>query len=210
MSPFSSFSGMTRRKFLNASVATTACTVLPGGHAAGLLSSGYNQPSGKSTLNPNWKDEGVLDLTNSPHAKLKTVPIRAVEIKQGFWSPRRATNVNSSIPSMHDELLEHGRMDNFLRLENRSSAPQRGPVYSDSDVYKWAEAVGFALQSEPLPELRRTTDDMIQTIVAAQEKSGYLNTYFVGDHTAQRMLTHTQEGGHELYCIGHLLQGAIA
>jgi DUF1680 family protein len=213
MSPFSSLSslsGMTRRKFLNASVAATACSVLPGGYAAELLSSGSDQPAGKSTLNPNWKDEGVLDLTNSPHAKLKTVPIRSVEIKQGFWSPRRATNVSSSIPSMHDELLEHGRMDNFLRLENRSSAPQRGPVYSDSDVYKWAEAVGFAMQSEPLPELRRTTDDMIQTVVAAQEKSGYLNTYFVGEHLSQRMQPKIQEGGHELYCIGHLLQGAIA
>ncbi len=37
--------------------------------------------------------------------------------------------------------------------ENRT-APQRGPVYSDSDIYKWMEAVGFALQSGPLPELR--------------------------------------------------------
>ena len=40
-------------------------------------------------------------------------------------------------------------MDNFLRLEGKSDAPQRGPVYSDSDIYKWIEAVGFALQSGP-------------------------------------------------------------
>ena len=48
---------------------------------------------------------------------------------------------------MRLELIEHGRMDNFLRLEGKSDAPQRGPVYSDSDIYKWMEAVGFALQS---------------------------------------------------------------
>jgi uncharacterized protein len=210
MSNLPSLSRMSRRNFLNASVATAACTLLPQAHAESYLPDSASSPANGSTLTPHWKDEGVIDLNNSPHAKLKTVPIRAVVIEQGFWSPRRATNVSSSIPSMRDELVEHGRMDNFLRLENRSSAPQRGPVYSDSDIYKWAEAVGFAMQSAPLPELRRTTDDMIQTVVAAQEKSGYLNTYFVGDHTAQRMLPKTQEGGHELYCIGHLLQGAIA
>jgi uncharacterized protein len=202
--------GMDRRTFLNASVATAACALLPQVHAESAFFAAIDPPAGKFAPTPNWKDEGVLDLNNSPHARLKTVPIRAVVIEQGFWSPRRATNVSSSIPSMRDELIEHGRMDNFLRLENRSTAPQRGPVYSDSDVYKWAEAVGFALQSDPLPELRRTTDDMIQTVVAAQEKSGYLNTYFVGEHLSQRMQPKIQEGGHELYCIGHLLQGAIA
>ena len=56
------------------------------------------------------------------------------------------TNLESSIPSMQSELIDHGRMNNFLRLEGKSSAPQIGPVYSDSDIYKWTEAVGFALQ----------------------------------------------------------------
>ena len=47
-----------------------------------------------------------------------------------------------SISSMRQELLDHGRMDDFLRLAGQSQAPQRGPVYSDSDIYKWMEAVG--------------------------------------------------------------------
>ena len=47
-----------------------------------------------------WKDQGVLNLANSPYAKLHTVPVRAVTIDEGFWSKRRKTNVESSIPSM--------------------------------------------------------------------------------------------------------------
>ena len=40
------------------------------------------------------------------------------------------------------KLLEaNGRMDNFRRLIGKSDANQRGPVYSDSDMYKWTEAV---------------------------------------------------------------------
>jgi DUF1680 family protein len=158
----------------------------------------------------NWKDAGVIDLSNSPHAKLKTVPVRAVTIQDGFWSQRRKTNLVASIPSMHDELLEHGRMDNFLRLQGKSSEPQKGPVYSDSDIYKWTEAVGFQLQVDDNPELRKTADAMIRDVAAIQEPSGYLNTYYNGDRKPLRMQYDTQTTGHELYCIGHMLQAAIA
>jgi len=34
----------------------------------------------------------VIDWNNSPYAKLKTVPVRAVTIEDGFWSQRRKTN----------------------------------------------------------------------------------------------------------------------
>ncbi len=50
-------------------------------------------------------------------------------------------------------------MNNFLRLVGKSDAARHGPVYSDSDVYKWTEAVGFALQSGDRPELRADRRD---------------------------------------------------
>ncbi len=51
---------------------------------------------------------------------------------------------------------------------------------------------------------------MIRDVVAVQEPSGYLNTYFVDDRKPLRMTYPTQTTGHELYCLGHMLQGAIA
>jgi len=50
--------------------------------------------------------------------------------------------LSASIPSMHDELLEHGGWK-LSSTRGMSSEPQKGPVYSDSDIYKWTEAVGF-------------------------------------------------------------------
>jgi DUF1680 family protein len=197
-------------------IATTAAAILPPAlaHAkqgpAGLLSMLSATPPPPAPQGESWKNAGVLDLANSPYAKLKSVPVRAVAINNGFWSQRRKTNLASSIPTMRDELLSHGRMDNFLRLEGRSTAPQKGPVYSDSDIYKWAEAVGFALQTADQPELRQSTAAMIRDIVATQEPGGYLNTYYVDNRKSLRMQYDTQTTGHELYCIGHMLQGAIA
>jgi DUF1680 family protein len=199
---------LTRRTFL-ASAAAAVPTALAKPTAGGLFTLLADEP--RAAAAPvTWKDSGVVDFSRSPFAKLKPVPVRAVLLQEGFWSRRRNTNVEASIPSMHDELIAHGRMDNFLRLTGKSSAPQKGPVYSDSDIYKWTEAVGFTLQSGDRPQLRASTEAMIRDIVASQEPGGYLNTYFVADRKPLRMQYDIQTTGHELYDIGHLLQGAIA
>ena len=136
--------------------------------------------------------------------------MRAVTITGGFWGQRREINVTKSIPTMHDLLEANGRMNNFRRLVGKSTAAQSGPVFSDSDVYKWTEAVGFVLQSGDRPELRASAEKLIDEVVAVQEPSGYLNTYYQDDRKSLRMLPQTQTTGHELYNIGHMLQGAIA
>lgn len=176
----------------------------------GLLSFSKSAPDSTGVSDAAWHDAGVANFSRSPFARLKPLPVRAVTIEDGFWSRRRKTNAASSIPTMHDQLVAHGRIDNFLRLEGKSQEPQKGPVYSDSDIYKWLEAAAFVLQSGQQPELKKTADAMIHDVVAAQEPGGYLNTYFVEDRKPLRMLYPTQTTGHELYNIGHMLQGAIA
>jgi DUF1680 family protein len=203
-----------RRKFVASAISASAISVLPGTQKllsgfAGALG-GRQQNSVALTITPPWRDQGILNLAKSPYAKLRSVPVHAVTIETGFWSPRRETNVTSSIPSMGKLLEVNGRMDNFRRLTGKSTAAQRGPVYSDSDIYKWIEAAGFAMQSGERPELHAVVDKDIREIVAAQQPDGYLNTYYVLERAAQRMEPKTQQHGHELYNIGHLLQGAIA
>ena len=174
--------------------------------------SSLGQQSAAPTLldNPSWKDQGIENLSRSPYAKLKNIPVHAVTIESGFWEKRRVINVEKSIPSMHDLLEANGRMNNFRRLIGKSAAAQSGPVYSDSDIYKWTEAVGFTLQSGAYPELRASAQKFIDDVVAAQQPNGYLNTYYVGDKAALSMTVQTQTTGHELYNMGHYLQGAIA
>jgi DUF1680 family protein len=201
---------VSRRKFIETSTAAAAAAYVANPALAFALGKPSAAARGVDSTQVPWRDQGVLNLANSPYAKLHSVPVHAVTIEDGFWSKRRETNVKSSIPTMRDQLLEHGRMDNFRRLVGKSSEPQKGPVYSDSDIYKWMEAVGFALQSGELPEVHNQTAAMIKEVIAVQEPSGYINTYYVQDRAEQRMLQKTQRDGHELYCLGHMLQGAIA
>jgi uncharacterized protein len=198
-------SKISRRKFVASAATVAAASSLPLQNLMAVA--GGSRPS---PIDSDWKAEGVLFVDKSPYAKLHNVPVHAVTITQGFWGARREINVDKSIPSMEKLLEANGRMNNFLRLAGKSEAKQTGPVYSDSDVYKWTEAVGFALQSGDRPELRELTEKIIKEVVAVQESNGYLNTYYVDDRKKDRMAPDVQRTGHELYNLGHMIQGAIA
>ena len=156
----------------------------------------------------NWRNEGIIYLDHSPRAVMHPVPVHAVKLGAGFWEERRRVNVDSSIPTMLDLLEAHGIVDNFRRLGSHKEAPRRGPLYTDSDLYKWMEAVAFVLQSGDNRKLRAKFDELTAIIAGAQEPSGYLNTNYVGDKEKLRFTEMYRS--HELYCLGHLLQAAIA
>ena len=205
---------VSRRRFLTTAAGSTAASMLAPPAIASASRNLFGSPEWfdlgiSGDLLP-WRDQGVINTSKSPYAKLHSVPVRAVTIEEGFWYKRRKTNVENSIPTMRQELESHGRMNNFRRLVGKSSAPQSGPYFSDSDIYKWIDAVGWALQSGDQPELHHVTDSMIHEVVAIQEPGGYLNTYYQGDRASLRMTQHDQEVGHEMYCLGHMIQGAIA
>ena len=203
---------ISRRQFVTTAISAAALSTLPArrSFAGSTATQGVTRSEVPLTDSPGWRDQGIENLAKSPHAKLRDIPVRAVTITGGFWEPRREINVTKSIPSMHDLLEANGRMNNFRRLIGKSNAAQSGPVFSDSDVYKWTEAVGFVLQSGDRPELRAIAEKIIDDVVAVQEPSGYLNTYYQDDRKPLRMTVQTQTTGHELYNIGHMLQGTIA
>jgi DUF1680 family protein len=83
-----------------------------------------------------------------------------------------------------------------------------GFVFQDSDFSKWIEAVGYSLTQHPDPELEKIADDAIDIVCAAQQDDGYLDTYYIingKDKIFSNLRDH-----HELYCFGHLTEGAVA
>lgn len=83
-----------------------------------------------------------------------------------------------------------------------------GMVFQDSDAGKWIEAASYVLMNEPDSELEQEVDALIERIAGAQDQDGYLNTYFTIKDRDKRW-TNLLEA-HELYCAGHLMEGACA
>lgn len=83
-----------------------------------------------------------------------------------------------------------------------------GFVFQDSDFAKWIEAVGYSLSQHPDPNLEQIADEAIDIVCAAQQEDGYLDTYYI-INGKDRIFTDLRDH-HELYCFGHLAEGAIA
>jgi DUF1680 family protein len=83
-----------------------------------------------------------------------------------------------------------------------------GFVFQDSDFSKWIEAVGYTLARKPDEELERIADEAIAIVCAAQHQSGYLDTYYIINNMDE-IFTNLR-WNHELYCFGHLTEGAVA
>jgi DUF1680 family protein len=100
----------------------------------------------------------------------------------------------------------------FNALPEEGKAPEDdkfyGFVFQDSDFSKWIEAVGYSLAVHPDSDLEKTADEAIDIVCAAQAENGYLDTYYIIGGM-DRIFTNLQDH-HELYCFGHLLEGAIS
>ncbi len=83
-----------------------------------------------------------------------------------------------------------------------------GMIFQDSDAAKWLEAAAYSLAVHPDAELEHTADGLIELIEAAQDKDGYLNTFFTVKDREKRW-TNLLEA-HELYCAGHMMEAACA
>ena len=83
-----------------------------------------------------------------------------------------------------------------------------GFVFQDSDFSKWIEAVAYSLTQYPDPELEKIADGAIDIVCAAQQDDGYLDTYYI-INGKDKIFTNLKDH-HELYCFGHLTEGAVA
>ncbi len=143
-----------------------------------------------------------------PMASLRSLPLSDVKIIDPFWSRYHRELLAKGLLSQHEQLVKTDRLKNFERAASRESGGFLGFRFNDSDVYKWIEAVAYALHHGDSPELKQAMDEAIDLIAAAQEDSGYLNTYFQLMHPDMKW--RNLNAMHEMYCAGHLIEAAVA
>ncbi|MCL1988552.1 MAG: glycoside hydrolase family 127 protein [Firmicutes bacterium] len=99
-------------------------------------------------------------------------------------------------------------MHNFHVAGGKKQGKHGGLVFQDSDLAKWLEAVAYVLEWHHDPLLEQIADTAIDDIVAAQQPDGYLNTYYILNGLEKRFTN--LKDNHELYCLGHFLEAAVA
>jgi DUF1680 family protein len=156
-----------------------------------------------------WAPPGDYPIT--------AVPFTDVHLEPGFWWTRVETNRGATVPHILRQCDVTGRIHNFLKAAGQMEGYFEGWWFNDSDVYKSIEAAAYSLLFHTDPELERSLDEIIAKIAAAQEPDGYLFTprrtlaphyrfaASVGPERWSRL-----ESSHELYCLGHLFEAAVA
>jgi DUF1680 family protein len=153
---------------------------------------------------------------SSPHApvapsrgQLRPLGQREVRITGGFWGERQAVNATGTLTHIHDRLESEGWLPNFdLAAAGLLPEGRRGREFSDSEVYKYLEALAWEIGRTEDAALEARFRKVVSRVAAAQEPDGYLNTMF--GRPGQRERWSDMEWGHELYCLGHLFQAAVA
>jgi DUF1680 family protein len=81
-------------------------------------------------------------------------------------------------------------------------------MFWDSDLGKSIETVAYSLYRRKNPKLEARVDDIIDMYGKMQDEDGYLNAWFQRVQPGRRW-TNLRDH-HELYCAGHLIEGAVA
>ena len=157
----------------------------------------------------------ALTAQSRPTETIAQVPLRSVELLEGFWQRRLEINRTVTIPHIMGQNDATGRVANFARAARRATGSYEGRRFNDTDVYKAIEAASYSLVAHPDPVLDRQLDDLIAVIAAAQEADGYLYPARTIDPknpapgAGPARWVH-ENGSHELYNAGHLYEAAVA
>jgi len=152
---------------------------------------------------------GPVSPLASDQTSLRPLGLDQVVLTGGEWREWQVANRRVTTPHALHWLEADGSVDN-LRLVGPNRLPghqRRGPLFTDSDIYKFLEGVGWDLGLGESPELQAITDELVGVLADAQADDGYLNS-FVQAGFAKRW--GNLVNGHELYCLGHLIQAGIA
>lgn len=143
------------------------------------------------------------------------IPLPSVRITGGFWRARIDNVAGEVIPyqwrALNDQIPNaepSHAIENFRIASGDSRGKFYGLIFQDSDVGKWIEAASYSLIDTPNPALEKIIDEAVDLIGRTQESDGYLGTYF--RMTAPEKKWTDLAMGHEMYCGGHLIEGAVA
>lgn len=148
---------------------------------------------------------------------ISPVPFTDVKVTDHFWGQRLKASREVTIPLAFSKCEETGRYENFVKAANPSESYKvEGFSFDDTDVYKTIEGASYSMQTYPDKKLDRYIDSVLRIVEKAQEPDGYLYT----SRTMNPKHPHSWAGSkrwekeedlsHELYNLGHMLEGAIA
>jgi len=204
--------------FADADAPATTATLSAAGDYVLKLTAAKGPLKASSTLN--------VKVISAPPAKhLDLIDTKKYKIDSPLWNHRAKALIVNWIPHCIDKIsdpeLPQGGINNFLdaanKLAGKPHKKHRGYVFSNAWVYNTIESICIAQMIDPQGDreiikaqkaMKATLDDWIPKILAAQEKDGYLQTFFTLNGLEHWSPKH--RSAHEGYVAGYFLEAAVS
>ncbi len=146
--------------------------------------------------------------------QFRPLPVPSVELA-GLFGDRQDAICDSTAETLLDRCVEAGMIQAIdVNQPSPGVVIPIGPwggstqMFWDSDLGKSIETVAYSLYRRANPTLEARVDEIIDMYEKLQDKDGYLNAWFQRVQPGRRW-TNLRDH-HELYCAGHLIEGAVA
>jgi uncharacterized protein len=157
---------------------------------------------------------GTFQMAQSKDRQFRPLPVPSVDVS-GFWGDWQEAVCDHTAAILLDRCVEARMLEQI-----DPDAPNPGIVipivgwlgttqmFWDSDIGKSIETIAYSLYRKPNPALEARADAIIDLYEKLQAPDGYLNSFF------QRIKPEWKwtnlRDFHELYCAGHMIEGAVA
>ncbi|WP_461637016.1 glycoside hydrolase family 127 protein [Labilibaculum euxinus] len=148
---------------------------------------------------------------------ISPVPFTSVKVTDSFWGQRLKASREVTIPLAFSKCEETGRYENFIKAAHPSDTIKvEGFSFDDTDVYKTIEGASYSMQTFPDKKLDKYIDSVLTIVAAAQEADGYLytsrtmNPAHPHEWAGTKRWEKEEDLSHELYNLGHMVEGALA
>jgi DUF1680 family protein len=181
--------------------------------------------------NLNSSDAIKVTVRQPPTAKrLDVVYTKHYKIDSKLWSDRAKQMIVNWIPFCIDQnnrtdlTVGEGGIDNFIEagkaLRGEPHGRHKGYVFANAWVHQTVESMCIALMVDPQGDkeviaaqekMKKTLEEWIPVIIAAQEPDGYLQTAYTLRDTARWRARWSPQGrgNHEGYTAGYFIESAI-
>jgi DUF1680 family protein len=162
----------------------------------------------------------TANLASQPRSLFRPPAVPQVDIG-GFWGGRVDAVAGRTADILYQRCIEAGMLDQID--PDRPSPGVRIPfhvrdgdevstvttqMFWDSDFGKTIETAAYSLYRKPNPELEARIDEIVDMYARLQQPDGYMSSWYLRIQPGQRW-TNLRDC-HELYCAGHLIEGAVA
>jgi uncharacterized protein len=130
-----------------------------------------------------------------------------VDLRGGFWGPRLKTYLEVTIPHGLDCLEKDGHVTNFDKAAGAFDGPLKGHHAFDSDLHKALEGAAISLQHADDGALRSRVEGILDRVLAAQQKDGFLISCWIVQGLNKRWDDLRLQ--HQMYNAGHFFEMAV-